>query len=292
MKSKYYFLIIASLLIANSSKAQNTELVSKAPNQVKIDGKLTEFSDSLANYDKATKLNYAFTHDANNLYVFIKAIGQAEQSKIMAGGISVSVNATGKKKAISTITFPIVDRVAMMAEMRNRFMGQSRDGAQRTEKSPEERKADKIAMQKKILGSLKEIKISGLKDITVESISIYNTYGIKTGMNYTDNNALVYELAIPLNLVDVSLADDPEIAINIKLNGLEIPEINNSNSGGGYGGMGGGGMGMSGGGYGGGMGAGGMGSGGYGGGQSAGAGRDIAGLFTPTEFWVKTKLAQ
>jgi len=172
-------------------------------------------------------------------------------------------------------------------------MGQSRDGAQRTEKSPEERKADKIAMQKKILGSLKEIKISGLKDITVESISIYNTYGIKTGMNYTDNNALVYELAIPLNLVDVNLANDPEIAINIKLNGLEIPETGNSNNSGGYGGMSGGGMGMSGGGYGGGMGAaGGMGSGGYGGGPSAGAGRDIAGLFTPTEFWIKTKLAQ
>ena len=286
MKNKYYFLIIVGLLIANSSKAQNTELIAKAPNQVKIDGKLTEFSDSLANYDKATKLNYAFTHDANNLYVFIKAIGQTEQNKIMAGGISISVNATGKKKAISTITFPVVDRAAMMTEMRNR-MGQSRDGAQRTEKSPEERKADKIAMQKKILGSLKEIKIGGFKDIAVESISIYNTYGIKTGINYSDKNALVYELAIPLNLVSVSLANDPEIAINIKLNGIEIPEIT-SNNGGGYGGGG-----MGGGGYSGGMGgtmSGGMGSSAYGGGRPSGG--DISSLFTPTEFWVKTKLAQ
>jgi hypothetical protein len=286
MKNKYYFLLIGGLLIANSLKAQNTELIAIAPSQVKIDGKLVEFSDSLANYDKATKLNYAFTHDANNLYVFIKAIGQAEQNKIMAGGISISVNATGKKKAISTITFPIVDRVAMMAEMRNR-MSQSGNSGQRTEKTAEERKADKIAMQKKILGGLKEIKINGFKDISVESISIYNTYGIKTGMNYTDKNALVYELAIPLNLVDVTLAKDSEIAINIKLNGLEIPETSNSNNGGGYSGMSGGGMGMGGGGYG-----GGMVSGGYGGGPSAGAGRDIASLFTPTEFWVKTKLAQ
>lgn len=286
MKNKYHLLIIVGLFIANSAKAQNVELIPLATYPIKIDGKLTEFSDSLANYDKATKLNYAFAHDAQNLYVFIKAIGQAEQNKIMAGGISVSVNANGKKKAVSSITFPIIDRAAMMAEMRNR-MSQSRDAAQRTERTSEERKAEKIAMQKKILGGLKEIKISGFKDIAVESISIYNTYGIKTGINYSDKNALVYELAIPLSLVSVSLADDAEIAINIKLNGLEIPEIT-SNNGGGYGGGG-----YGGGGYGGGM----VGSGSYGGGRpsgdaSAGGSGGFSSLFTPTEFWVKTKLTQ
>ena len=50
---------------------------------------------------------------------------------------------------------------------------------------------------------------------------------------------------------------------------------------------------MGGGGYSGGMGgtmSGGMGSSAYGGGRPSGG--DISSLFTPTEFWVKTKLAQ
>jgi hypothetical protein len=272
MKNKYYLLLVGVFFLINPLFAQNTEVIANAPDQLKIDGKLIEFSDSLVNYDKTTKLNYALAHDAKNLYVFIKAIGKAEQNKIMAGGISISVNASGKKKASSTITFPVVDRAAMMAEMKNR-VGQPRDGSQRVERTPEEKKAERIAMQKKVLGGLKEIKISGLKDISLESISIYNTYGIKTGINYNDKNALVYELAIPLELVNVTLANDPEISINIKVNGLEIPETSS-----GGGGFGGGGMAM------------GMGGGGFSGGRPGGA--DISSMFTPTEFWIKTKFAK
>ncbi len=283
MKNKYYFLLIGALFLTNSSFAQNFESISKAPDQLKIDGKLTEFSDSLVNYDKTTKLNYALAHDAKNIYVFIKAIGQAEQRKIMAGGISVSVNAAGKKKANAIITFPVIDRAAMMTEMRNRG-SQSKDGGQRAERTPEERNAERVAMQKKILSNLKEIKIAGLKDITVESISIYNTYGIKTGINYDSKNALVYELAIPLELVNVNLTKDSEIAINIKLNGLEMPESNNN----------GGGMGATGsGGFGGGSSQGGFSGGRPNGGSAAGgASSNFLSMFTPTEFWVKAKLAQ
>ncbi|OAQ38002.1 hypothetical protein A5893_16675 [Pedobacter psychrophilus] len=246
---------------------------------IKIDGKLLEFSDSLVNYDKTTKLNYAFTHDQNNLYVFLKANKQMEGNKIMAGGVSVSVNATGKKKAVSAITFPIVDRTAMMAEMRNRG---NRNSENTTQKTPEERAKERTEIRQKTLTGLKEIKVTGFSDITVESISIYNTYGIKTGINYNDKNALIYELAVPLKLVGLDAANANEFAINIKLNGIEMPE-----------------MGGGGGGFGGGMGGDGVrsssgGSGNFGGGARTGAqgGSDYMSLFSPTDFWVKAKLVK
>lgn len=283
MKRIFRFLVYSVIALAvNQSFAQ--EIIPVAPANLKIDGKLDEFSDSLANYDKSSKIHYAFAHDANNLYVFIKASGQQEQSKIMAAGISISVNNKGKKKETSTITFPVVDRAAMMSEMRNRG-AQSRDnGGARTERTPEERAAMRMEMRKKMLSQYKEIKVSGLEGISMESVSIYNTYGLKEGINFDAQNNLIYELAIPLKLVNVSL--DNEVAINIKLNGIEIPE---NGGGGGFHGGEGGGEGRPSGGFGG----GGFGGGGFGGGRPAGGqGGDFSSMFTSTDFWVKAKFAQ
>ncbi|MBC7655398.1 MAG: hypothetical protein H7098_13110 [Oligoflexus sp.] len=275
----FYFTLLSALFFTTSLIAQNVLEIPTSKVAVKIDGKLAEFSDSLANYDKSTKLYYAFAHDQNNLYVFLKANKQMEENKIMAGGVSVSLNATGKKKAISAITFPIVDRTAMMAEMRNRG---NRNSENTTQKTPEEKAKERMEMRRKTLTGLKEIKVTGFSDITVESISIYNTYGIKTGINYDDKNALIYELAVPLKLVGLDAANDNEFAINIKLNGIEMPE----NTGGGFGGGGSGGEG-------------GRSYGGGGGNYSGGGGRsggqggsDYMSLFSPTDFWIKAKLVK
>jgi len=278
----FYFTLLSALFFTTSLMAQDVLEIPTSKSAVKIDGKLTEFSDSLANYDKSTKLYYAFTHDQNNLYVFLKANKQMEGNKIMAGGVSVSVNATGKKKAIAAITFPIVNRTVMMAEMRNRG---NRNGENTTQKTPEERAKERTEMRQKTLAGLKEIKVTGFSDITVESISIYNTYGIKTGINYNDKNALIYELAVPLKLVGLDAVSANAFAINIKLNGIEIPE---NTGGGGGGGFGGGGSGGEGGRtYGG--GGGNYGGGGINGGQG---GSDYMSLFSPTDFWVKAKLVK
>ncbi|MBD3748912.1 MAG: hypothetical protein IE931_05405 [Sphingobacteriales bacterium] len=277
MKKIFRFLVCSAVaLAANSSFAQ--EIIPVAPANLKIDGKLDVFSDSLANYDKSSKIHYAFAHDANNLYVFIKANGQQEQSKIMAAGISVSVNNKGKKKETSTITFPVVDKAAMVSEWRNKVAQSRNNSGSKTNRTPEESVAMRKETRNKMLNQYKEIKVSGLEGISMESVSIYNNYGLKTGINFDAQNNLIYELAIPLKLVRVSL--DNEIAINIKLNGIEIPENRGQGDGqsrpsGGYGG------GRS------------FGGGGYGGGRySSGQGGDFSSMFTSSDFWVKAKFAQ
>jgi hypothetical protein len=277
MKFIYTLLLTTILFASNKTVAQDVLNLAKAPTGLKIDGKLNEFTDTLTNYDKITKLYYHVAHDDKNLYVFLKANKQMEQNKILAGGVSVSVNTTGKKKQTGVITFPLVDQTTMMTEMRNRFsQGQrpSGDGTTRVEKTPEERQKERDELRKATLAKLKEIKVEGIKDIKEVKISIYNTYGIKTGINYDAKNALVYEIAIPLTMLNITNTN--EFALNIKLNGIELPE--GGMGGGGYGGMGGG------------FGGGGMGGGGQRGG--ANSGMDFMSLFSPTEMWLKVAISK
>lgn len=277
MKFIYALLLSTTLFTFNKSVAQDVLTLAKAPAGLKIDGKLNEFTDTLTNYDKITKLYYHVAHDDKNLYVFLKANKQMEQNKILAGGVSISVNTTGKKKQMGVVTFPVVDQKTIMTEMRNRFSQGQRptgDATTRVEKTPEERQKERDELRKATLAKLKEIKVEGIKEITEEKISIYNTIGIKTGINYDVKNALVYEIAIPLTLLNITGTD--EFALNIKLNGIEFPE----------GGMGGGGYGGMGGGYGG----GGMGGGGQRGGASSGM--DFMSLFSPTEMWLKATISK
>lgn len=281
MKLIYTLLFGATLFAFNNTSAQDLTMVASAPVGLKIDGKLNEFTDSLTAYDKTTKLYYHVAQDDKNIYVFLKANKPMEQNKILAGGVSISVNPTGKKKQMGIVTFPLMDKNAMMTEMRNRFSQSQRpagDATTRVEKTPEQRQKEIEELRKASLAKLKEIKVEGFKEITEEKISIYNTYGIKTGINYDSKNALIYEVAIPLALLN--LTANEEFALNIKLNGIEFPESGS--------GMGGGGMGGMGGGYGG-------GGGGYGGGggqRGGNSGMDYMSLFSPTEMWLKAKLSK
>ena len=124
MKFIYALLLSTTLFTFNKSVAQDVLTLAKAPAGLKIDGKLNEFTDTLTNYDKITKLYYHVAHDDKNLYVFLKANKQMEQNKILAGGVSISVNTTGKKKQMGVVTFPVVDQKTIMTEMRNRMTGQ------------------------------------------------------------------------------------------------------------------------------------------------------------------------
>ena len=276
MKLIYTLLLSVIVFSFHKTSAQDLTIIATAPTGVKVDGKLNEFTDSLTAYDKTTKLYYHVAHDDKNMYVFLKANRQMEQNKILAGGVSISVNNTGKKKQTGIITFPIMDAAAMLTEMRSRFsQGQGQrpagDAATRVEKTPEERLKERDDLRKSSLAKLKEIKIEGIEGVTEPKISIYNTIGIKTGINYDANNALVYEIAIPLTMLNIS--GNQEFALNIKLNGIEFPE----------GGMGGGGYG-------------GYGGGGYGGSSSqrggASSGMDFMSLFSPTEMWLKASFSK
>ncbi|MEO8885990.1 MAG: hypothetical protein ABI367_08000, partial [Mucilaginibacter sp.] len=162
---------------------------------------------------------------------------------------------------------------------------------------------------KQTIATSKEIKVFGFKDITDSTISIYNEYSLKTAIGYDKQGNYVYEVAIPLKLMDLSINNPKEFSYNVKVNGRQLPNFNrdggdNAGGAGGFGGGAGGagGFGGSAGGFGGGGagggrggaggGRGGPGGGNFGGGRGGPGGIDFAELTTPSDFWGKYTLAK
>lgn len=254
-----------------------------APAGIRADGKSTEWNDSFQALNKRTNIYYTIANDDNNLYVAIKSTDAANNTKIMAGGITLSINPDGKKKEKEsiTLTYPVINRTAMRT-------GGGQGGARRTmmmgtmtgpasggqQMSKLQRDSMMAEMQKKQLAQVKEIKINGFKSTTDTLISIYNEFGVKAVANITKENAFFYEIAIPLAALGLSKDSSTEFAYNIKLNGLQMQGFDG----------GGGNMTVR-------MGGGG-GGGNFGPRGGGNSNFDFQALISPTDFWGKYTLAK
>jgi len=269
--------IIALNLTASAQKVNELQEVSiLAPHAIKIDGKNFEWKDSDFSVNKRTSISYVMSNDDKNLYLVIKSTDVPNNTKILAGGITLLINTDGKKneKGSVALTYPLVNRANMRGQGGNMRRIGGFGGGGGGQQNAKERDSMMAAMQKTQLALVKEIKISGMKTTPDTLISIYNEYGIKAFANIEKDNSFFYELAIPLDALGISKDIPKEFAYNIKLNGLQLPGLD------GGGGFGGGGRGPGGGGPGGGGGGRGFGGGGRG-------GIDFQALTSPTDFWGK-----
>ena len=252
-----------------------------APHAIKIDGKNFEWKDADFSVNKRTNLSYIISNDDKNLYLIIKSTDVANNSKIMAGGITFSVNPDGKKKEKEsiTLTYPLTVPFVRGQGGGGRGMRMSSGGG--GPQDQKQRDSFMVARQKTQLAASKEIKIKGFKNTTDTLVAIYNEYGIKAFANIDKDNAFFYEVAIPLAGLGISTAAPKEFAYNIKLNGLQLPGLDGGFGGGGFGGGRGGGGGGGGGGN--------FRGGGGGGGRG---GMDFQAMLSPTDFWGKYTLAK
>lgn len=257
------------LLGASSAVAQNTDISAgvKAPAGVKVDGKIAEWG-TLPAYNKNTTLRYTLANDATNLYLAITCTDQPNINKLLAGGLTFTINKEGKKKDKDAVV--IMYPMQGKGGMRGMRMGGGRGGATTTPDT-----AAMVTAHKQSVTAAKEISVIGVKEITDTLISIYNTQGIKTGITFDAKANLYYEMAIPLSLLELSTNKPVELAYNLKLNGIQFGGGNREDGGGRQGARAGG----NGGGFG----------GGNGGGFGGGAMMD---MMTPTDFWGKYKLVK
>jgi hypothetical protein len=196
-----------------------------APHKIKIDGKNFEWRDTDFSVSKRTGLSYIICNDDKNLYLVIKSTDVENNTKIMAGGITFSVNPDGKKKEEESIslTYPFVDQVQKSSSGTVVISFPVRSSL----KDPR-RDSSRAADHKKKLERAKEIKINGFKNTTETLVSIYNEYGIKTFANIEKDNSFFYELAIPLEALGMSIKAPTEFAYNVKVNGLQMPGLGNT----------------------------------------------------------------
>jgi hypothetical protein len=228
----------------------------RSPSPIKIDGKLGEWNNNFQAYNRNTRLLYILSNDDKNIYLVARSSDFTTTAKIISGGISLTINTDGKKRAKDAynVTFPIVDHPERLAGgLGNRF--ENRNAGADTELMK--------AVHERTIIAAKQISVLGFKSITDTLISIYNEFGIKSAINFDAEGDLTFEMAIPLKLLDLSADNPKELAYQITLNGLQLP-------GGGPGGGGGGGPGGA-------------------GGKNA---LDFLDLVTPSDFWGKYTLAK
>ncbi len=276
-----------------------------APEKAKVDGNLIEWNDNFQAYNKSTKLFYTLSNDDKYLYLVVKSTDATNNTKIIAGGITLTINTEGKKKEEEgySVMFP-VPKVQERGQRGQRGAGGPGGGpggfagaggfGRRVVDS-----AALLEQRKQTVATSKEIRVSGFKDITDTLISIYNEHSIKAAISYDAKGNYQYETAIPLKLLNLSVDNPKEFAYNVKVNGRQLPNFDRQefagNGGGGNLGGGGGGGNFGAGGGGGARGAGGGGNarGAGGGGNFGGRGGiDIAELTSPSDFWGKYTLAK
>lgn len=287
MKRIYSILIfcffISSAFAQKLPDVQASNVV--APSNIKIDGKATEWNDTFAAENKRTDIYYTLANDDKNLYLVLKSVSTASASKIIAGGITFNINTQGKKreKDAFSITYPLIKRVPGAGRGgqgqnqggQNRQAGGQGGFQNRAQQTQQQRDSAALVQRKNQLATVKEIKIAGFKNIKDTLISIYNEYGIKTVGLFDAKGEFVYELAIPLSLLELSINDTKEFVYQIKVNGLSTAGFGGGNGGrtfaGNAGGNGGGNFGAP---------RGNVGAGFNGG----GSGMD---MMSPTDFWGK-----
>ncbi|TWF42488.1 hypothetical protein FHW36_102244 [Chitinophaga polysaccharea] len=196
--------IIAGLLLFVEASAQD-EPNKWAPANIKVDGQATEWPKPLQFYNNETKLFYTIANDQDNIYVIVSVPDPKSQMKIMRSGLTLSVNATGKKKGGASITFPLTENVSTGAP-----------------DVPEASRA-LIAgeLKKQVLANVKEIKVSGFEGIPDGNIPVRNTFGIQTAGTYEAAGNLVLEVAIPLKTLGVTSLASQAIAYHFKVNAMK-----------------------------------------------------------------------
>ncbi|WP_285008002.1 hypothetical protein [Pedobacter faecalis] len=287
MKNGFFGTLAAIVLIAFSAPMATAQKVTElqevgivAPPAMKIDGKNFEWKDADFTVNKRTTLSYIISNDDKNLYLIVKSTDAMNNNKILAGGITFSVNPDGKKKEKESIslTYPLINRSNMRgpggAGMRR--MGAAMGMGGGAIPSQKERDSMMAAMQRTQLAQAKEIKLNGFKKTTDTLVSIYNAEGIKAFASIDKENVFFYEAAIPLEELGMSAGNTKEFVYNIKVNGLQLAGFDGPGGGGGRGNVVV--MGSP------------RGGGGFGG--ARGGGFDFQEFTSPTDFWGKYTLLQ
>ncbi|MDB5030278.1 hypothetical protein [Mucilaginibacter sp.] len=208
------FVLMFLAFNANAQKLPKVQTASVyAPGNIKIDGRATEWGGTYQAYNHIDHLFYSMANDDKNIYLVVSSSDQLSISKMVRWGIALTINGTGKRKSKDpnnvVVSFPVADEKRNLGIIHS--MGEKDILVNKTTMMN--------SRNAKIANVYKLIEVSGIKEISEPTISIYNTTGIKTGSLFDNKLAYVYELAIPLKYLGTSINNGARFSYNIKLNG-------------------------------------------------------------------------
>jgi hypothetical protein len=228
MKIRIICLLMFIAFAASAQKLPNVQAASVyAPAVVKIDGKATEWNNEFQAYNNATDVFYTIANNDENLYLIVKAVKPRIIEKIMAVGVTLTINPDGKKNTKAdenrVITFPVLsvpDGQFILSAAGIKTLNFTVRTSERASEKPATTKLPDslIDVTNKLLTThSKIINITGIKQISDTSISVYNEYKIKTAAAFDSNGSYIYELLMPIKYLGLSKKDTQKLTYNIKL---------------------------------------------------------------------------
>jgi hypothetical protein len=210
-------LVFFLLLILNHLNAQeivgNQKNSQRAPKNIKIDGKLTEWNGKLKQYSNHTQFYYTISNDDKNLYLTIQATDWIIISRIFNGGITFTINKSGTKKDPDGIhlTYPVIQGFIIPFRI-----------APKIEKGASVSVVDSFvnAHNDRMERRSKIIKVAGIKDVD-DTISVYNLDGIKAAATIDNKYRYTYELAISLSNLGLSADTPTKFTYQVMINEVE-----------------------------------------------------------------------
>ena len=216
---------ILTISLSFSAHAQKLPKVQKiavrAPGNIKIDGKTTEWNDEFQAYNSGNYIYYTVSNDDSNLYLTLKTDRPLSSEKLLRGGITFTVASVVTKKSAVSLTFPAIRKrsnseITQLKDSPHRYKNYISDTI--TNKN----KIDSLILSsnRQIKENLKDILVSGIDEITEPLISIYNEQAIKVSVSVNSRMQIVYELAVPLKLLAKAIDANGKFKYNIKMNSL------------------------------------------------------------------------
>ncbi len=208
-------LFFAGAVIANAQKLSNVQQTSlRAPADIKIDGKATEWDNKFQAYNKATDIAYTLSNDDERLYLIVQAKYRDVIDKILRGGITLTLNHSLNKKDDEriAITYPVFNGSGQsdVTNMLARKENEKRD-TNNSDVSIDD-------MNKVLDARSKSIRVSGIKPVTDKDISVYNQEGIKAISQFDKQLTYTYELAVPLKYLTLPNNGADGFTYNIRIN--------------------------------------------------------------------------
>jgi len=236
--------IIGPLTASAQKQPQVQEVSVRAPDNVKIDGKINEWPNPFLNthstdtylnaYNSSSRIYYTMANDDNNLYLTIRGLGNGVAKKSLAGGMTLTISHATEKRTRAkaadnvAITFPVPQdgktTAGIMSTINQLFALLDDSVANR-------KQIDSIVTiaNKRVNNAMKEIRVIGVKEVPDSVISVYNTAGFKAAAQFTKVQ-LVIELAIPLKYLGLSVDNPAPFSYNIKLSAIPDPNQGGSAS--------------------------------------------------------------
>ena len=226
MKKAIILSAIISLINVPALKAQKLPNVQetslRAPVNVKVDGKATEWNNGFQAYNRATEIYYTVSNDNNNLYLTIQTTDIDISNKIICSGVTFMINGSGKMKDQGgiAITFPALKR--------DQFGGVGQpDGRLSSSLPPIDYRKETVAMNEQLNSIARDIKVTGIKGIQ-DSISLYNSEGIKAAGLFNEDKVFTCEMSLPLKYLKLQ-ENEKSLIYSIKIDGPLIRNLTRRN---------------------------------------------------------------